>query len=84
MSWIIRSSTTPMSVERQVNGPERDGIDVFRVGHVRRGRHEGRVESLDVADLQDQLPCGGLGDQIVGVADVQRHRLLDEHVNAVC
>ena len=28
MSWIIRSSTTPMSVERKLNEPQRDGFDV--------------------------------------------------------
>ena len=52
MSWIIRSSTTPTSVERKVNPLARTASMYFGCGHCGRGGREGRIESLDVAHLE--------------------------------
>ena len=45
-------------------------------------RAEGRVEALDVADLQDRTPGGGRADHLVGLGQGAGDRLLDEHVDA--
>ena len=68
MSWIIRSSTTPMSTRAggETAGPH--GLDEFRLGQVRPRGDQRRVESFDVSDLQDGLAVPGRGDQFVGFA----------------
>ena len=51
-SWIIRSSTAPMSVDRPVNGPCRSASIELRADRPADQFLERRVEPLDVPDLE--------------------------------
>ena len=58
MSWIIRSSTTPTSVERKVKPEVRTASMNLGLRTCGSAGGQGRVEPLDVADLEDD-GCGG-------------------------
>ena len=51
-SWIIRSSTTPTSVERKLKGQARDRFDVLGVAQVRQRGGQCRIEPLHVSHLE--------------------------------
>ena len=82
MSWIIRSSTTPTSVERKVKPLARTASMYLGRANVRRGGAEGRIEPLDVADLEHDVAPPGGGHQLVGLGRRGAERLFDQQVDA--
>ena len=65
-SWIIRSSTTPISVERNVNPLVRTVSIYFGSAMCGDSGGKSRIETLHVADLQHQIALLGQGDQFIG------------------
>ena len=82
MSWIIRSSTTPTSVERKVKPLARTASMYFGLRSCDAAAVEGRIESLDVADLEHDAAPPGDGHQFVGLGQRGTERLFDQHVDA--
>ncbi len=64
-----RENAEPMDFEK--HGPRNDAL----------GGRDRRIESLDVADLQNPRRALCRSDQLVGFLDRRCHRLFDEHVD---
>ena len=58
------------------------GADVFRLQRQPLQRLEGRVEALDVADLEHQPATLGERDQLLRLGGFGRQRLLDQDGDA--
>ena len=80
MSWIIRSNTTPTSIERNVKPDARTASMNFGFRAWGRCRREGRIESLDVSDLEHELLSPGQLDQFIGLGHGRADGLLDEQM----
>ena len=59
------------------------GLDEHRAVHARLHRAEGPVIALDMPTLQHEPPLAGERDQLVGLGERGRNRLLDQQVQAV-
>ena len=81
MSWIIRSSTTPMSVERNVNAPARTA-SMYR-GSARCDR-SGSKAGLNCSTWPtwSTTPRRRAAHQFIGLASGGRQRLFDQQVDA--
>ena len=83
MSWIIRSSVTPTSVPRILNGAMRVEFDVERAVDEPADGDALEEEALEVSDLQDEPVARSECDQFVRLLQRLRDRFLDQHVDAV-
>ena len=59
-----------------VGGTEREracanGFDIFRIAEVGNSGGEGRIETLDMPDLQDQIAFFGQSDELIGLPRIQ-------------
>ena len=73
-----------MSVPRSEYGPEPMGFDEPRMRQVFFKSAQDRVETFDVADLQDQAVARSQVSKFGGMHSVVGDRLLDEHMFAFC
>ena len=80
MSWIIKSSTTATSAPRGLNGASRSLSMNSGVIEIRQRRADGAIESLDVPRLHQRAGAPRRLEQLVGLVDRRRDRLLDQHV----
>ncbi len=82
MSWIIRSKhhADVHRAERKAGRPH--GLDEFWISRVGSCRRQRRIESLDVSDLEHELPSPGQFDQFIGLGHGRADGLLDEQVRS--
>jgi len=80
MSWIIRSSTTPMSVLRPGYAGEPVRLDEARACEFLLQCAERRVEPLDVPDLQDEPLRRGQLNELARLLGIVGDRFFHEHM----